>query len=100
MHLGVFGGTFDPPHIGHLIIAQEALHNVATHATATGCRLALRFGDGEVVLEVSDDGVGFHGRVESVEGHGLANLAVEVADDAVVKVIRVLLNSLCPWKMI
>ena len=28
MRLGLFGGTFDPPHLGHLILAAECLHQL------------------------------------------------------------------------
>jgi signal transduction histidine kinase len=40
-------------------IFQESLTNIAKHAQATEVRLAIRQADGEVLLEVEDNGQGF-----------------------------------------
>jgi signal transduction histidine kinase len=42
-----------------LRVAQEALANAGRHAGASACALTLAFGDGQVSLDVTDDGVGF-----------------------------------------
>lgn len=41
-------------------IGQEAISNVARHARASSVRVNLDFRDGDVTLEVQDDGVGFN----------------------------------------
>jgi signal transduction histidine kinase len=41
-------------------IAQEALNNVAKHAGARNVEIALDEGDGEWVLAIEDDGIGFN----------------------------------------
>jgi PAS domain S-box-containing protein len=40
-------------------IAQEALHNVVKHANASRVELSLAVSDGEIALEIGDDGRGF-----------------------------------------
>ncbi|GAA2565020.1 two-component system sensor histidine kinase [Winogradskya consettensis] len=42
-----------------LAVLREALSNIARHAQASTARISLRTADGEVVLCVEDDGVGF-----------------------------------------
>jgi signal transduction histidine kinase len=40
-------------------VAQEALHNVAKHAQASQVTVSLAAADGEIILEISDNGMGF-----------------------------------------
>jgi signal transduction histidine kinase len=52
---------------------QEALTNVAKHARAEHVRVAISAVDGELRIEVQDDGVGFDPQ-SSEEGFGLAGM--------------------------
>jgi len=40
-------------------ISQEALNNVLRHSKAKHAQLHITFGDQEIILEISDDGIGF-----------------------------------------
>ncbi|MDI6105867.1 GAF domain-containing sensor histidine kinase [Actinoplanes sp. NEAU-A12] len=42
-----------------LAVLREALSNIARHARASSARVSVRAADGEVVLHIEDDGVGF-----------------------------------------
>jgi signal transduction histidine kinase len=56
-------------------ISQEALANVAKHARASRVWLSLRREDGEVVLQVIDNGQGFDAQAApTLLGHGLSNI--------------------------
>ena len=54
-------------------IAADALGNIARHARARRARIQLLRLNGKVVLDVSDDGVGF-ATGDSATGHGLHNI--------------------------
>jgi two-component system, NarL family, sensor histidine kinase DevS len=56
-------------------ISQEALANAAKHAQAHQAKLSLWTAPGRVLMEVSDDGIGFDmARMRLALGHGLANM--------------------------
>jgi signal transduction histidine kinase len=58
-------------------IVQEALTNTLKHAHATSAGVAVRYGPGEVTVEVVDDGAG--AGVEANGGHGLIGMRERVA---------------------
>ena len=56
-------------------ICQEALANAAKHAKAGLVDVRLMISEGRVLMEVTDDGLGFDLRKMSVTlGHGLSNM--------------------------
>lgn len=55
-------------------IAREAMSNAVRHSGAELVTLRLRVGDGEVVLEVTDNGSGFDPCQAEGRGNGLTNL--------------------------
>lgn len=58
-------------------VVQEALTNVVKHARASIAHVAVGLSDGEVTIEVRDDGVGF-GSDEQTTGFGLAGMRERV----------------------
>jgi signal transduction histidine kinase len=61
-----------------LQIAREAVSNVVRHAEADHCLVRLRPRNGQLVLEVADDGTGIPD--SSNTGHGLRNMRSRAAD--------------------
>jgi two-component system sensor histidine kinase DevS len=60
-------------------ICQEALANVAKHARATRTDIRLWATNNRVLLEVSDDGMGFDlHKMNATLGHGLSNMQARV----------------------
>jgi signal transduction histidine kinase len=61
-------------------IAQEALNNTLKHAQASNVVVSLRTQDGNYVLEIEDDGVGFEPTESAAEaGLGLRNIKERAA---------------------
>jgi signal transduction histidine kinase len=54
-------------------IAQEALHNALRHAAPSLVTVAVRAGEGSLVLEVTDDGRGFDAQAPTRQ-FGLASM--------------------------
>ena len=61
-------------------IVQEALTNVRKHAGPdAAARVAIRYGEHDVGLEIADDGAGTNGRGSGPAGHGLVGMRERAA---------------------
>ena len=69
---GFESGQLEPmAEVAFYRIAQEALNNIAKHAHASRVDVLLASNDGQVVLVVEDDGIGFDVPEPDTEGAGL-----------------------------
>jgi len=65
-------------------VVQEAITNTARHARAENVMVAVEFGDGTLMIEVEDDGVGFDPEAlarsaDSAQGLGLSGMRERVS---------------------
>jgi PAS domain S-box-containing protein len=76
VNLSVTLPTIDEPVAAELLLlAREALSNVRRHAQASSVRVSLSLRDEQLVLEVTDDGVGFDSAAAGrTEQFGLRNM--------------------------
>lgn len=61
-----------------LLLYKEAVNNVVKHSRCTEARAEIASRDGELVLSVSDNGIGFSDP-EGGSGHGIANMRTRAA---------------------
>ncbi|HVM07743.1 MAG TPA: GAF domain-containing sensor histidine kinase [Acidimicrobiales bacterium] len=83
----LFDGPVDtvvPDRIAEQLLAtlREAVSNAARHARATRLEILVATHGGEVLLQVTDDGLGFEGEKErgTSGGHGLGNMRKRARD--------------------
>jgi signal transduction histidine kinase len=62
---------------GLLRIAQGAVSNAVKHSQATRARITLTYGEGEVRLDVVDNGVGFDPDVQEARPSGLGHVGLD-----------------------
>lgn len=60
-------------------ILQESLNNIVKHANATSVSVKLHFNAGRMVMEVSDNGIGFHIENHKFDSFGLLGIRERVA---------------------
>lgn len=63
-------------------VLVEGMMNVIRHADASTCRVTMRLDDGELAIEVVDDGVGMSGGASGVGTRSIRERAAEVGGDA------------------
>ena len=61
--------------LGFLRVVQEALHNVAKHSRATEVRVEMTYRNGELILNIADNGAGFdRNKVRDSPGLGMISM--------------------------